>query len=188
MAKSRVEKNKSLYDELESESFELEDIGIPTSEISEKKVESNEKKALPVNLEKKNDTKRQELIPVKKVKKNEIVPSKKKRKVEFVEEDFVVEQPISYTDKLSMEAILRAKLEQQQQLKDSKKLYKKSPITSTYTPEMMQKNINQKDGIDIRKEANIRVSRGSNLVVCLLVLLLIAVIIAGVVIGLVIIK
>lgn len=181
MAKSRVEKNKSLYDELEMESFELEDIGTPKSEKSEKK-------ALPTKVEKKENTKKQELVPVKKEKKNEIVPAKKRKKEPVIEEDFVVEQPISYTDKLSVEEILRAKLEKQQQLKDNKRLYKKSPITSTYTPEMMQKNINQKDGVDIRKEANIRVTRGSNLVVALLVLLLLAVIIAGVIIALAIIK
>lgn len=172
MAKSRVEKNKSLYEELELESFELEDI---TSEP--KKVEV--KKAEP----KVEVTKKQEIVPVKEEKKNEValVKEKKKAKVEEVfEEEFVVEQPISYTDKLSVEEILRAKLEKQQQLKDSKKGYKKTPNTKTYTPEMMQKNINVKEGVDIRKEANIRVKKNNNGSIAFLVFLLILVIAAGI--------
>lgn len=171
MAKSRVEKNKSLYNELELESFELEDI-TETKKVELVKEEIVKKE---VKIEKK-----QEIVPVSKKKKNQVAVVKDKKDVE---EDFVVEQPISYTSKLSVEEILRAKLEKQQQLKDSKKVIKKSPITESYTPEMMQKNISQNEGVDIRKEANIRVKNNNNKAIALLVFMLLVVIAAGVVIG-----
>lgn len=170
MAKSRVEKNKALYDELELEPFELEDISAESKKVEIKKEE------------KKEVIKKNEVVPLKE-KKSEVVPFKEKKKIkvaDVIEEEFVVEQPISYTDKLSVEEILRAKLEKQQQLKESKKGYKKSPNTKTYTPEMMQKNINVKEGVDIRKEANIRVKKNNNGPIAFLVFLLIAVIAAGV--------
>lgn len=178
MAKSRVEKNKALYEELELESFELEDI----SEIKkEQPVEEKEEVEETIIEEAK-----QEVVVVKE-KKNEIAVVKEKpKKKETIEEDFVVEQPISYTSKLSVEEILRAKLEKQQQLKDSKKGYKKSPFTESYTPEMMQKSINQQEGIDIRKEANIKVKKSNNVTVSLLVFLLFAIIAAGIIIAFVI--
>ena len=176
MAKSRVEKNKALYDELELESFELEDV---TSNVKNDNIVIEEPK-----IEKTKIIKKQEFLPVvKKEKKNEVAVVQNKKKKEVIEEDFIVEQPISYTDKLSVEEILRAKLEKQQQLKNEKKVYKKSPVTSTYTPEMMQKNINQKEGVDIRKEANIRVRNNNNLKIAICVFLLIAIIAAGVVIA-----
>ena len=171
MAKSRVEKNKALYEELELDSFELDDITEtkkiePIKEekiVEEVKVEEKKKKTLPA---------------IKK--KNEVAVVKEK---EDFEEDFVVEQPISYTSKLSVEEILRAKLEKQQQLKDSKKVAKKSPITNSYTPEMMQKNISQNEGVDIRKEANIRVKKNNNKAIALLVFMLLVVIAGGIVAG-----
>lgn len=170
MAKSRVEKNKTLYEELELEPFELEDIASEPKKTDTKKAEETQ------------TSKKQEIVPVKE-KKNEVAVVKEKKKIkveEVFEEEFVVEQPISYTNKLSVEEILRAKLEQQQQLKDSKKGYKKSPNTKTYTPEMMQKNINVKEGVDIRKEANIRVKKNRNGSIAFLVFLLIVVIAAGI--------
>lgn len=165
MAKSRVEKNKKLYEEIELESFDIED-------ITEKKEPKQEVKEEIVPVEK------QELVPIKEKKKLPVV-EKKKPEVKVQEDDFVVEQPISYTSKLSIEEILRAKLEKQQKLKDSKKGYKKSPYTKSYTPQDMQKNINQREGVDIRKEANIRLKRGSNGPIVFLVILLILVIAAG---------
>lgn len=182
MAKSRVEKNKSLYDELESEEFELED-------ISSSKVEKKEKEQLPVKVEKQEKVKKHEVVPVKKRELIKVSEKKKKKKKNIIDdEDFVVEQPISYTDKLSVEEILRLKLEKQQQLKKDKKIYKRTPITKTYTAEMMQKNINQKDGVDVRKEVNLEVASENKYVVPLLLLLIVAVIVAGAVIALVILK
>ena len=167
MAKSRVQKNKQLYEEIELESFEVEDV----TQISKQEIIKEEpvkKQEEPVKEVK------QELVPVKQKK---ALPVVEKKKVEKKEE-FVVEQPISYTSKLSIEEILRAKLEKQQKLKDSKKGYKKSPYTKSYTPEDMQRNINQREGIDIRKEANIKVKK-NNGPITFLVVLLILVILAG---------
>lgn len=165
MAKSRVEKNKSLYEELELESFELED-------ISETKIEDKVEEVKEV-------VKKQEIVPVSKKEKHAVVKVEKTKSIE--DDDFVVEQPISYTSKLSVEEILRAKLEKQQQLKSNKKNFKKSPVTETYTPEMMQKNINQREGVDIRKEANIRVKNSSNSSIAFLILLLILIVAGGVI-------
>ena len=180
MAKSRVEKNKALYDELELEPFELEDI---TSGTKNDEIIVEEPKIEKPKVEKTTKaSKKQELVPViKHEKKHEVALVKEEKKVAIEEDEFVVEQPISYTDKLSVEEILRAKLEKQQKLKNDKKVYKKSPVTESYTPEMMQKNINQKEGIDIRKEANIKVKNNNDLIVGLLVFLLIIVIVLGVI-------
>lgn len=169
MAKSRVEKNKTLYEEIELNSLEIEDISdeVKTEEVKEVVKE-------PLN----ETTKKKEMLPtVKKEKKNEVAVVEKKKKNEEKEEPYVVEQPISYTDKLSVEEILRAKLEKQQKLKNDKKGYKKSPYTENYTPEMMQKNISQDKGIDIRKEANIVVKNNKNSITLILILLIIIVIV-----------
>lgn len=186
MAKSRVEKNKKLYDELETNEFELEDIATSKKEKKEEKVEEvfelediSNAKVEEANVVVKEE-KKQELVPVKKPKKHE-VSVRSKKKVEIVnDDDFVVEQPISYTNKLSIEEVLRARLEKQQELKDRKKGYKKTPNTPSYTPEMMQKNIKQHKGIDIRKVANIKVRReNSGFTMVLLVFLLMTVAIGG---------
>ena len=172
MAKSRVEKNKSLYETLEKDEFDLVDI------TEEKKSVEKQEVQQPIV-----EVKKQEVIPVAKPKKNEVAVVKEKPKVkakaEVIEEEFVTTQPVSYKDRLSIEEVLRVKLEKQQQLKNQKRLYKKTPVTETYTSEMMQKNINQKDGVDVRREVNIRVKQGNKFIGFLLVVLLLAVIAAG---------
>ena len=189
MAKSRVEKNKKLYDELEKDDFELEDISEvkkevkeeikPEIKIEEVIVENKEpEKKLPV----KKEEKKRELVPVKEEKKLPAPRKEKKdkKKVEIVEEeDFVVEQPLSYTNKLIAEEALREKLEKHQQLKDKKKGYKKTPYESNYTAENMQKNISQFGGVDVRKEVNLKVRRESNSFTLTLLLLLLIVVIVG---------
>ena len=191
MAKSRVEKNKKLYDELAKDEFELEDI----SEIKEKKknlevmVEetSKEESATEEFVEKKlpvkKEEKKSELVPVKEEKKLPATrkEKKEKKKVELVEEeDFVVEQPISYNDKLVAEEALRARLEKQQELKDKKRGYKKTPYASNYSAEAMQKNISQFGGVDVRKEVNLKVKRSGNAAtLTILFFLLCLVIVAG---------
>ena len=169
MAKSRVQRNKQLYEEIELGSFEVEDI----TQAKKQEIIQKEPK---IKKEESKPEIRQAIVPVKEKK---ALPVVEKKKVEVIKEEFVVAQPISYTNKLSIEEILRAKLEKQQKLKDSKKIYKKAPYTSSYTPEDMQRNINQRDGIDIRKEANIRVKKNNNGPIAVLVILLILVILAG---------
>ena len=177
MAKSRVEKNKKLYEEIELESFEIKDIA-GEEEIKQEVKQESRPESKPEPKKELVVVKRQNIVPVKETKKLPVA-EKKKVEVNFPEEDFVVEQPISYTSKLSIEEILRAKLEKQQKLKDSKKGYKKSPYTKSYTPQDMQKNISQKDGIDIRKEANIKVKKPGNGPIVFLVILLLLVLAAG---------
>ena len=137
MAKSRREKNKDLYDQLENEmknnkenSYEEKlknldpnlnasgDVVLPKEEVVvNKKNEAKNTSSLTVIAKKVNGEKIN--------KKNEIVKVEKKHKKE--EEIIDVEdlnEPVSFTDKLSVEEILRAKLEQQQKLKDDKKSFK----------------------------------------------------------------
>ena len=123
MAKSRREKNKDLYDQLENEmknnkenSYEEKlknldpnlnasgDVVLPKEEVVvNKKNEAKNTSSLTVIAKKVNGEKIN--------KKNEIVKVEKKHKKE--EEIIDVEdlnEPVSFTDKLSVEEILRAKL------------------------------------------------------------------------------
>lgn len=193
MAKSRREKNKDLYDQLESEmknskenSYEEKlknidpnldasgDASVPKEEyVVNKKNETKSTSSLTVIAKKVNGgnkfEKKQELVKVEKKK-------KKEEEIIDVEE---INEPVSFTDKLSVEEILRAKLEQQQKLKNDKKSFKKSPNDENYTPAMMQVRIKQHEGIDVRKEVNLKHNDHRKLVLGILILSLIAVIVIG---------
>lgn len=197
MAKSRKQKNKKIYDDLEVElknnkenSYEEKIKSIDpkinssgSNLVVAKKneiVKKNEQKnnsALTVIAKKVNGdkpTKKNELVVVNKDKK----VAKKKDKERATEEEF--HEPISYTDKLSIEAILRAKMEQQQRLRDEKKNLKKSPTDDIYTPSMMQERIKQHEGIDVRKEVKIKTKDYRWVALTILFIALIAVIVIGV--------
>jgi len=199
MAKSRKEKNKKIYDELEVElrnnkenSYEEKIKSIDPklnsngeTEIKETNTNINKKSehkstspltviAKKVNSDKKETVKKNEIVVVKKEKK----ANKKKEKAEVVEEEY--NEPISYTDKLSIEEILRAKLEKQQKIKADKKGFKKSPNDERYTPEMMQERIKSHEGVDIRKEVNLKHKDFKWAALAILIITLIAVIIIGV--------
>lgn len=162
MAKSRVEKNKKLYDKIELESFDIkkEDTLVPNETLE------------VVDI--KESTPLEETTIIEKEENNEIVDVKPSN------EEYVVDNPISYTSKLSVEEILRAKLEKQRKLKQTNKTYKKSPITDNYSAKMMQKNIKQHEGIDIRKEMHLGVKKSKNyrgLIIGVLIVILILVLI-----------
>ncbi len=195
MAKSRMEKNKKLYDDLDNEmknnkgdlyeeklkaidpNIDNDDIGMENTPVS------------GGNLVKKNETKNASALTViakevngEKAKKNEVVPVKnKKEEKKQIEENFedYFENPISYTDKLSVEEILRAKLEQQEKLRSDKRGMKKGPNDETYTPEMMQKRIKQHEGVNVRKEAKIVTKDYRWVALMLLVISLISVLVIG---------
>ncbi len=192
MAKSRVEKNKKLYDDLDTEmknnkeqSYEekLKAIDPKLGEISEKQTSVSEK-----GNKKGEEKKKGALVAIakevsgKERKKHELVKVKeeKRKKNELVVDERLFEKPIAFTDKLSVEEILRAKIEQQERLKQNKKLLKKSPNDSSYTPEMMQERIRQHEGVDVRKETKIKTKNFKSLVLGLLFVALIAVIIVGI--------
>lgn len=189
MAKSRVEKNKKLYKELDEEMKnskentygeilksldpklqDNESDFIFVEEKVNKKVESKNDNVLAVIAKEVND---------KKVKKNELVVAKKNKKEEIIEEDVFVD-PISFTDKLSVEEILRAKIEKQERIKNSKKVGKKGPTDENYTPEMMQKRIKQHIGVDARKEARVQTKDYKWVALSLLIIALISIIVVGV--------
>ncbi len=196
MAKSRRQKNKQIYDDLEVElrnnkgnNYEEKLKNIDPNLVANGEFNIQERGS---NIVKRNEPKKTNSLTViaKKVnenkqKKNELVvvnkdkkPAKKKEKVELVEEDF--NEPISYTDKLSIESILRAKMEQQQKLKDEKSKMKRSPNDSRYTPEMMQERIKQHVGIDVRKEVKLKTRDYRWAAMFVLIVALIAVIAIGV--------
>ena len=233
MGKSRVEKNKKLYDNLDSknttkhrldlDAFELEDLG----DISDKEKDSLiiedlgdlsdaelnsfevtdlgdlsdaernnfeledlsdlEAKKTPVPETPKQEEKveKKALVKVEEKKKD-----KKEKKFAILkrEEDYKVEQPLSYNKLLKAEELLRAKFERQKELRDSRIAHKRSPITDTYTAEMMQKNINQYTGVDVRKELNIKIRKNNGRAIALLVVLLLVMIAVGVALSIVILR
>lgn len=193
MAKSRVEKNKDLYNALEEEMknnkgdiYEERLKAIDPNLDKEMEVSRNEERQ-EVST-KKNDTKNTSALTViakeingKKEKKHEIikVKEKKEKKVQIEEDDSYFQDPISFTDKLSVEEILRVKLEQQEKIRKEKKNQKRSPFDETYTPEMMQERIKQHEGVDVRKETKIVTKDYRWLAMTLLIIALIAVILIG---------
>ena len=196
MARSRKEKNKKIYEDLENEAknnkennYEEKLRHIDPNLNSHGEATAREGNN---NVVKKNESKNGSSLTViakkvngeKKEKKNELVVAKKEKKVfkkkesvEIVEEE--LNEPISYTDKLSIEEILRARLEQQQKIKDEKKNLKKSPNDKQYTPEIMQERIKAHEGIDVRKEVKLKHKDFRWLALTILIIALIAVIVVG---------
>ena len=196
MTKSRAEKNKKLYEDLEKEmknnkenQYE-EKLNSIDPKLNKLDDEDNTKKYSVVN--KKSENKNNNVLAViakevngKKVKKDELVVVKEEKKEKKKVEKAIVEteeftDPISYTDKLSIEEILRLKIEQQQRLKKDKKNIKRSPVDSKYTSSMMQERIKQHEGVDVRKEVNIKTKDYKWAALGVLIISLIAVIIIGV--------
>ena len=195
MAKSRKQKNKKIYDELDEElknnkehNYEEKLKSIDPKLNSKGEVVAKESKG---NIVKRNDSKNNSALTViaKKVNgeknNNELVVAKKDKKenkikssAEIIEEE-IFNEPISYTDKLSIEEILRTKLEEQQKLRDNKKNIKKSPNDDKYTPEMMQRTIKPHVGVDVRKEVHLKHRDFRWAALAILIIALITVIIIG---------
>ena len=122
--------------------------------------------------------------PVKEPKKK---PSKKLPMVED-DSEITIEQPLDYNKLLKAEEILRAKFERQKELRESRRGHKRSPVTDNYTAEMMQKNINQHTGVDVRKELNLKIKRSNGRAITSLVILLFVILALGVAVSIVILK
>ena len=193
MAKSRLEKNKALYENLDEEmksvnenSYEEKLKAIDPSLNDNGEFDDNLKKEAIVNKKSETKTNTSMLNVIakevngKQSKKGELTVVKKEEKKQIVnEEEEHFDEPISFTDKLSVEEILRAKIEQQQKIKNDKKSIKKGPNDASYTTEMMQERIRQHEGINVRKEVNIKTKDYKWLAISLLVVSLIAVIVIG---------
>lgn len=198
MAKSRKEKNKKIYDELD---VELRNNKENNYENKLKIIDPNLNSGGEVNvvernnaIVKRNEQKNASALTViakkvngdKKVKKNEITVIKKEKKSDKKSEDVEIiaeeafNEPVSYTDKLSIEEILRAKLEQQQKIKNDKKNFKKSPNDEKYTPKMMQERIKQHVGVDVRKELKLKHKDYKWMALTILIIALITVLVLGV--------
>lgn len=193
MTKSRVEKNKKLYETLDEEmknnkgdlyeeKLKAIDPGLDKDIDLENNSLGNDK------LVKKSEVKNTSALTViakeingEKVNKNELIKvEEKKESKKLIEEDSMeLEDPISFTDKLSVEEILRAKIEQQEKIKNNKRGIKKGPNDATYTPEMMQERIKQHEGVDVRKEARITTKSYKGAALSVLILSLIAILVVG---------
>ena len=181
MRKSRVEKNKELYEELDSiievnhgldlDAFELEDLSDASTEVNETEfvLEDISEKEEPI-------------VETIEIKEEQIVEVKEKKEEIplLTNEEYVIEQPVSYNKMLIAEEVLREKLEKQKELKDSKRGLKRSPVTESYSAERMQKNIKQHEGVDVRKELNIKIKKSNGRVITALVMLLITIVGAGI--------
>lgn len=198
MAKSRKQKNQKIYDELDVElknnkehDYEEKLKHIDPNLDSNGEANARESKA---NIVKRNEHKNSSALTViaKKVngdkpnKKHEMIVAKKDKKenkkkddAEIIEEE-ILNEPISYTDKLSIEEILRVKLEQQQKIRDDKRNIKKSPTDTRYTAEMMNERIKPHVGVDVRKEVNLKHKDFRWAALAILIVALVAVIITGV--------
>ena len=238
MKKSRVEKNKKLYDQIDTvdsnshglnlDAFELEDLGDVSdkekdslviedlADLSDKEKDSlivedlgdiadkekdafvgedladvADQKSANFNISDLGDLEETfkdiKAPQVEEVSKKE---AKKSKKVPMVKEDneFSIEQPVSYNKLLKAEEILRAKFERQKELIDQNRGHKRSPVTDTYTAEMMQKNINQHTGVDVRKELNIKIRKSNGRAIAMLSILLVAIVAIGVAISIVILR
>ena len=196
MAKSRMEKNKKLYDALDEE---MKNNKGNKYEQKLKSIDPNLDRDISndngnLSIEKtgkKSDVKNTSALTViakeingKKEKKQELVKVKDEKivKIDKVEEEDVFQDPISFTDKLSVEEILRAKLEQQEKIKNYKKSVKRSPCTEKYTPEMMQERIKLHEGVNVRKDTNVVVKDYKGLVLGVLLFALVAVLVLGILI------
>ena len=237
MGKSRVEKNKKLYDELDStdmthhgldlDAFELEDLGDLSDkekeaviedlgDLADKEKENFELEDLGDLSDKERDnfeltdlTDTPPVAPAKTeqpvtepvvepVVENKVIvkdepkakTKKEKKKLPMVKgkNDVNVEQPLSYNKLLKAEEILRAKFERQKELRDSRRGHKRSPVTDNYTAEMMQKNIKQSTGVDVRKELNIKIRKTNGRAITLLAILLMVIVAVGVALSIVILR
>lgn len=194
MAKSRIEKNKKLYEDLDKEMknskeniYEEKLSKLDPSLMDDSFEEGNTKKENNKKTDSKKDNVLDEISKEvntdKKIKKDEIVvvkEKKKSKKEEVIEDENIFTGAVSFTDKLSVEEILRAKIEKQEQIKNSKKAGKKAPTDKNYTSSMMQERIKQHEGVDVRKETNIKTRDFRWLALTLLFIALISVLVVGV--------
>ncbi len=111
-------------------------------------------------------------------------------KYEYTKEIFesnkeIAEQPLTFTDKIYVEELLRKRIEEQEKLREKSKRIRRTPTTKEYTAEDMQERIKILDGVDIRKE--LRKGKGikrktKNVLDKVVIVTLLTLIVAGIVV------
>lgn len=91
----------------------------------------------------------------------------------------ISKNPASFTDKISVEELLRVRIEEQERLRANKKMTSRTPSTAEYTPQMMHERITPHEGVDIRKEVKLKKTSERNLVEKIILLILMMIIILG---------
>lgn len=91
----------------------------------------------------------------------------------------ISKNPASFTDKISVEELLRVRIEKQERLRTNKKMTSRTPSTAEYTPQMMHQRITPHEGVDIRKEVKLKKTSERNLVEKIILLILMMIIILG---------
>ena len=93
----------------------------------------------------------------------------------------ISEQLVTFTDKISVEELLRKRIEEQEKLLESKKRAKKTPTNKDYTSKQMQERVNVLEGVDIRKEISSKkiVKKTKNLLNIIIISALTLLIIVG---------
>ena len=91
----------------------------------------------------------------------------------------ISKNPASFTDKISVEELLRVRIEEQERLRANKKMTSRTPSTAEYTPQMMHERITPHEGVDIRKEVKLKKTNERNLVEKIILLILMMIIILG---------
>lgn len=91
----------------------------------------------------------------------------------------ISKNPASFTDKISVEELLRVRIEEQERLRANKKMTSRTPNTAEYTPQMMHERITPHEGVDIRKEVKLKKTSERNLVEKIILLILMMIIILG---------
>lgn len=135
----------------------------------------------------KHKKKEVQVVSRKKENKNELIEVVEKPilKFEYTKEIFeanedISNQPVSFTDKISVEELLRVRIEEQEKIRKTAKKVVKSPTNGMYTPEVMQEKINIVDGFDVRKEVKFKFQKETTDTVAKIVLsLLLIVVLVG---------
>lgn len=91
----------------------------------------------------------------------------------------ISKNPASFTDKISVEELLRVRIEEQERLRANKKMTSRTPSTAEYTPQMMHERITPHEGVDIRKEVKLKKTSERNLVEKIILMILMMIIILG---------
>ena len=91
----------------------------------------------------------------------------------------ISKNPASFTDKISVEELLRVRIEEQERLRANKKMTSRTPSTAEYTPQMMHERITPHEGVDIRKEVKLKKTSERNLVEKIILSILMMIIILG---------
>lgn len=89
------------------------------------------------------------------------------------------DQPVSFSDKISVEELLRVRIEEQEQIKQRIDRGLLSPTNNDYTSEMMQTNINIVEGVNIRRLLKYKIKKETDVVEKTIFIMLMFLVVVG---------